>query len=52
MVKIALDPHMYHAELSVADELRKAADRATPTWSSRRAPTGFSGTATPRPTTS
>jgi myo-inositol catabolism protein IolH len=26
MVKIALDPHMYHAELSVADELRKAAD--------------------------
>ena len=26
MVKIALDPAMYHAELSVADELRKAAD--------------------------
>ena len=26
MVKIALDPHMYHAELSVADELRKAAE--------------------------
>ena len=26
MVKIALDPHMYHADLSVADELRKAAD--------------------------
>jgi len=26
MVKIALDPAMYHADLSVADELRKAAD--------------------------
>lgn len=26
MVKIALDPAMYHHELSVADELRKAAD--------------------------
>ena len=26
MVKIALDPAMYHAELSVADEVRKAAD--------------------------
>lgn len=26
MVKIALDPAMYHAQLSVADELRKAAD--------------------------
>ena len=26
MVKIALDTHMYHARLSVADELRKAAD--------------------------
>ena len=26
MAKIALDPAMYHAELSVADELRKAAD--------------------------
>src|SRR3954451_22505859 len=26
MVKIALDPAMYHAELSVAGELRKAAD--------------------------
>ena len=26
MVKIALDPHMYHTHLSVADELRKAAD--------------------------
>jgi myo-inositol catabolism protein IolH len=26
MVRIALDPAMYHAELSVADELRKAAD--------------------------
>jgi myo-inositol catabolism protein IolH len=26
MVKIALDPAMYHAELSVADEIRKAAD--------------------------
>ena len=26
MVKIALDPAMYHATMSVADELRKAAD--------------------------
>ena len=26
MVKIALDPAMYHADLSVADEVRKAAD--------------------------
>jgi myo-inositol catabolism protein IolH len=26
MVRIALDPAMYHAQLSVADELRKAAD--------------------------
>src|SRR5437879_1799278 len=26
MVKIALDPAMYHAEMSVADEVRKAAD--------------------------
>ncbi len=26
MVKIALDTHMYHAEMSVADELRKAAE--------------------------
>lgn len=26
MAKIALDPHMYHARLSVADELRKAAE--------------------------
>jgi hypothetical protein len=26
MVKIALDPAMYHATTSVADELRKAAD--------------------------
>ena len=26
MVKIALDPAMYHSQLSVADELRKAAD--------------------------
>lgn len=26
MVRIALDPHMYHARLSVPDELRKAAD--------------------------
>ena len=26
MVKIALDPHMYHATMSVADQLRKAAD--------------------------
>src|SRR3712207_1127941 len=26
MVTIALDPHMYHAHMSVADELRKAAD--------------------------
>src|SRR5260370_8103742 len=26
MVKIALDPAMYHARMSVADELRKAAD--------------------------
>ncbi|AEF42408.1 sugar phosphate isomerase/epimerase family protein [Hoyosella subflava] len=26
MVKIALDPNMYHPELSVADEVRKAAD--------------------------
>jgi sugar phosphate isomerase/epimerase len=26
MVKIALDPAMYHASMSVADELRKAAD--------------------------
>ena len=26
MVKIALDPPMYHADLSVADEVRKAAD--------------------------
>jgi myo-inositol catabolism protein IolH len=26
MVKIALDPAMYHAELSVADEIRKAAE--------------------------
>src|SRR5688500_14651059 len=26
MVKIALDPHMYHAQMSVADELRQAAD--------------------------
>jgi myo-inositol catabolism protein IolH len=26
MAKIALDPHMYHAQMSVADELRKAAD--------------------------
>ena len=26
MVKIALDPHMYHAEMSVADELRSGDD--------------------------
>ena len=26
MVKIALDPAMYHADLSVADEVRKAAE--------------------------
>jgi myo-inositol catabolism protein IolH len=26
MVKIALDPAMYHADLSVAEEVRKAAD--------------------------
>ena len=26
MVRIALDPAMYHAQLSVAEELRKAAD--------------------------
>lgn len=26
MVKIALDPAMYHAQLSVADEVRKAAE--------------------------
>ena len=26
MVKIALDPAMYHASMSVAEELRKAAD--------------------------
>lgn len=26
MVKIALDPAMYHARMPVADELRKAAD--------------------------
>jgi hypothetical protein len=26
MVKIALDPAIYHANLSVADEVRKAAD--------------------------
>ena len=26
MVKIALDPAMYHHQLSVPDELRKAAD--------------------------
>ena len=26
MVKIALDPAMYHADMSVADEVRKAAE--------------------------
>ena len=50
MVKIALDPAMYHAELSVADELRKAADLGYEYLELSPARTGSSGTATPRPT--
>ena len=51
MVKIALDPAMYHADLSVADEVRKAADLGYEYLELRLGRTSSSGTVTPRPMT-
>ena len=50
MVKIALDPAMYHADLSVADEVRKAADLGYEYLELSPGRTSSSGTGTRRPT--